>query len=163
MVAIELWGGAYWRSIHATALGFAERPKELRGSPAVRAAYRAWFAALASVLPCDTCRDQLASHLVHDGLLAELDAALDNHDDPYALFEWTVRLHNRVARGQGKPPDDDRTVERALEEFNRGGGPPGPNAVSIGAHGIALAVGILVALLVVAMGYLSVRACRKML
>jgi len=160
MVAVELWGGALWRSIHAVALGYAEGPEDRRRSPSIRLAYRAWFTALSSTLPCDTCRDGYAAHMVDDSdaLLSQLDEALADVGSPYALFEWTVKLHNCVARRQGKD-DAEWTVERALKDFQDNNGaappPPGPgvSAVSIGAHGIALAVGFLVALMVLAIVY----------
>lgn len=160
MVAVELWGNALWRSIHAVALGYAEGPEDRRKSPSIRLAYRAWFTALSSTLPCDTCRDGYASHMVSDSnnLLAQLDEALADVGNPYALFEWTVKLHNCVAQRQGK--EDAWTVERALKDFqDNNGAPPGPgvSAVSIGAHGIALAIGFLVTLVVLAIVYYSIR------
>lgn len=155
MVAVELWGNALWRGIHAVALGFAEGTEERRRSPAVRAAYRAWFTSLYATLPCETCRTHFAAHMVHGngGLLARLDGALADAGNPYALFEWTVDLHNLVSQN-----GDAWTVERALRAFQNGGAPPRETMVSIGAHGIALAIGFLVAALVIWVVYLLI--CR---
>jgi len=88
----EIWGGAMWRTIHVVALGYPRNPP-----PAARAQYKAFYDSLRTVIPCSTCREGYVG-IVDD---MPVDAALGNPED---LFDWTVRVHNKVNEKLGKLP-----------------------------------------------------------
>ena len=87
-----LWGPSTWTCIHYVALGYPENP-----TPADADDYRAFFASLPFVLPCQTCRLNLASHLNS----LPPDQALAN--GRRALFDWTVDLHNLSISNHRRP------------------------------------------------------------
>jgi hypothetical protein len=154
------WGPPMWRTIHAVAYS----------SPPIEA-FRAFMHALASVVPCDACRRDLAE-VLKTGADNDGDAAvvpierLTNADD---LLEWTVRLHARISpeRNQGprwtrdmaaasllstadKDPkaDSDQSPSTAENVVRKATMMIGPNALGLG-----LAVGIMIA--AVALGFLA--------
>ncbi len=102
------WSAATWRAMHAVALGYPnEGASELQ-----KLAYRSFFVSLGSVLPCETCARGY-SGMLSGGGLAALDRALDGGG--YALFAWTVDVHNSVGAKAGGAGAGRRpwTVERA--------------------------------------------------
>lgn len=87
-----VWGPHIWRSIHYIALAYPRQP-----TPEDKANYAAFFHSLGHVLPCSTCSSHFLSLLMQ---LPLDEAALRDTD---ALFEWTVKVHNRVNLSLGKP------------------------------------------------------------
>lgn len=85
------WGPCVWRAIHVIALGYPTDP-----SPQDVEEYKAFFTALGPVLPCRACSDHYEKNLKK----LPIDKPLQQGGR--ALFDWTVELHNRVNRFQGK-------------------------------------------------------------
>jgi hypothetical protein len=86
-----VWGPSLWKAIHCIAMGY---PTD--ASPTDRDNYRRFFENLHQVLPCGQCADHYREHLKQEPLD---DAALR---DARALFDWTVRMHNRANAALGK-------------------------------------------------------------
>ena len=94
VITPQVWGEDMWRCIHVVALGYP-----LSGADAdetSRASYRAFYTCLRDVLPCSHCRDEYGQLLA----AYDIDAALAGGKE--ALFQWTVDVHNAVARRLGK-------------------------------------------------------------
>lgn len=99
----KLWGPCAWVLIHYIALSYPEKP-----TPGDADDYRAFFASLQHVLPCQKCRENLASHL---NLIPPDKALVEGRD---ALFKWTVDLHNISVSEHRRPC---MTLERARELY----------------------------------------------
>lgn len=150
MVAPEIWGHAFWKTIHAVALGYSEGPPERLACPDVRAGYLAWFKSLAHVLPCDMCRVNYKDHLADADFINTLARSLEEDAPPGALFEWTIQLRNRVQAIQGRTAITGAEAMRDLYES------PGVHSdwnslldVGLVHHGVALSIGIIIAAIVV--------------
>lgn len=156
----DVWARAMWQTIHSVALGYPRAPRALQ-----KAAYRAFYAGLGEIIPCETCAAAYRRMMLFRGGLRRLDAALDGMDAsscPGAtspLFDWTVDVHNAVSRELRdgiSSPDFDWTPERAFAAVVRGGteggggGGGGRGGDAVVATWMAMAVGFLVAALVVA-------------
>jgi hypothetical protein len=129
-----LWGASLWRSVHAVAMGYPERP-----SAADTAAYRRFYTELHAVLPCQTCADHYKAY-VSSNPITDRDIA-----SAEALFAWTVRLHNDVNARLGKPVI---SLDEAHEALARPlcapvPAPTPPNSVAgLGIPGLFLGLGL---------------------
>lgn len=103
----SIWGPHTWKTIHYIALAYPRQP-----SPEDRANYAAFFHSLGHVLPCSTCSRHFLSLLME----VPLDAAALRSSD--TLFEWTVKVHNRVNLTLGKPT---LSVDQALRRLKQKG------------------------------------------
>jgi len=110
----DLWGAAFWKTIHYIAAGFPARP-----TPHDRDHFRAFIAQLPHVLPCDECKQ----HSVR--LLAQLPPSVDSRD---RLFDWSVEFHNRVNDRIGAPRIN-LSEARAAYGLPQPAPPPAPPAV----------------------------------
>lgn len=125
---VEFWGRPTWRAVHALALGYDVEQAHERdeadgrdGADERRDAVERFFSTgLGDLLPCRTCRKNYRDLLKPDGEMRSLlDRALSQ--DPPALFDWTVELHNRVSahahaqggRSQWREPPRTWTPEQA--------------------------------------------------
>lgn len=130
----SLWGASLWRSLHAVAMGYPERP-----SAADTAAYRRFYADLHAVLPCQTCADHYKAYVSNNPITDRDIASAD------ALFAWTVRLHNDVNARLGKPVMSLEEARDALAHPMCAPAPvpasPGPIA-GLGVPGLLLGLGL---------------------
>lgn len=74
-----------WAAIHLICLG---APASFSGSDT--SGYRAFFTHLASILPCEACREHLRQNLKETSIEAALSGGRES------LFKWSVQLHNTV-------------------------------------------------------------------
>lgn len=89
----QVWGKYQWTSIHFVALGYPNNPTKSQ-----KQHYFTYFSKiLPEILPCLMCRQHLKKTLQTEHPMTPL--ALEN---PSAMFEWTVSLHNAVNRQLGK-------------------------------------------------------------
>lgn len=81
----DIWGKYLWISIHFIAMEYPHTPtnEDKRN-------YRVFFEQLRNVIPCVTCANNYADHLIKFPLN---DTVLDNRLN---LFRWTVDMHNEV-------------------------------------------------------------------
>jgi hypothetical protein len=91
-IAPAYWGPHVWAAIHLICLG---APESFSGSDS--SGYRAFFTHLASILPCDACREHLRANLKETSIEAALSGGRES------LFQWSVQLHNTVNGQLGKP------------------------------------------------------------
>jgi hypothetical protein len=146
------WGPDVWRAVHLIALGYPERPSEDH-----QGAYRAFFATLGPVLPCQTCSVHYAENLRR----LPLDDAIRRGGN--ALFDWSVELHNVVNRAHGKRT---LTPKQAIQDLvaHTSANDPGSLFASLGSPNgaFALGLGVLIGSAVTALGIFAVgRLCRK--
>ncbi len=91
-IAPAYWGPHVWAAIHLICLG---APESFSGSDT--SGYRAFFTHLASILPCEACREHLRANLKETSIEAALSGGRES------LFKWSVQLHNTVNGQLGKP------------------------------------------------------------
>lgn len=96
------WGPAAWHFIHAVAIMFPIRPTE-----AQKQKYSTFFNSLSDILPCELCAEQFRKNLI------ALPPPLDNSKN---MFKWSVDIHNRVNKENGKPII---TYDQAYIEFKK--------------------------------------------
>lgn len=101
-LAPDHWGPHLWAAIHLICLG---APETLDASQ--QQAYRDFFHALPSVLPCVTCAEHLRANLK----TIPIDNALASNTD---LFSWSVNLHNLVNSQLKKP---NMTLDVATKQW----------------------------------------------
>jgi hypothetical protein len=101
----DIWGKYLWISMHFIAMEYPHRPTKLD-----RENYRTFFEKLRDVIPCVTCANNYADHLIKFPLD---DRVLDNRMN---LFRWTVDMHNEVNKITNK-----KTVsyEKAVEIYTK--------------------------------------------
>lgn len=87
----SLWGKKYWFVIHVTALKYPDFPTEED-----KEAYKHFYSDMWRFLPCKLCSDHYIEHLAD----LPIDEYLENRS---RMFEWTVKLHNKVNVSIGKP------------------------------------------------------------
>ncbi len=87
----SVWGPPFWKTIHYVSLGFS--PEK---SPHMRDVYRTFYENLGAVIPCKICSHHYDMHLRS---LPLTDEVMNSSE---SLFEWTVKMHNRVNRDHGK-------------------------------------------------------------
>lgn len=110
-----------WRIMHIVAMGYPVNPR-----PEHKKAYREFFMSLATVLPCGKC----AAGFAKIAAMYPIDDALSNGTD---LFNWTVVVHNEVAKKLGQPA---MTPEFVRSEYVFGDAPP-PDAEDTASSGSA--------------------------
>ena len=152
-VPMRVWGPSAWRTIHSFALAY-DGGGGGEGDDKKAAQMRRFLESMAVVLPCAECSAEFGL------LLKELDGSLGEALASRGLFAWTVKLHDRVServrdkKKKGGEKNAEVVMEATSEEKALADlmvpaphdAPPslvGPNALAL-----ALAVGILVALLV---------------
>jgi FAD-linked sulfhydryl oxidase len=101
----SLWGPKCWYTLHSIALNYPDKPTQEDQNN-----YRTFFKNLGNVLPCDNCKIHYSQNLVEE----ELNSALISKK---ALFNWTVSLHNKVNKMNGKK---EYSYEEALESLENG-------------------------------------------
>lgn len=85
------WGPSVWSAMHYIALGYPDQPTH-----AERTSYETFYNLIPDVLPCTMCRTHFQELLKSDPV--EMSAK-----NGTTLFNWTVRVHNRVNERLGKP------------------------------------------------------------
>ena len=91
------WGPGVWHLLHVTAANFPCQPTQDD-----RRAFKAFVESLAGMLPCAACRAHFGA-MVAGQRGAKLELTPSALKDRFALFAWTVRVHNEVNRRLGKP------------------------------------------------------------
>lgn len=81
----KIWGNNLWQTLHVFALSYPLKP-----SGQDRQNIKDFFLSLKTTLPCDKCRKNFADHTK----TLHIDDYLDS---PFKLFDWTVKLRNKVA------------------------------------------------------------------
>lgn len=87
----KIWGPEFWFVIHTTSLGYPESPK-LED----KKHYKEFYESLKNILPCEECRNNYSNHLREDPLTSKVLKSRKN------LFLWTVKIHNKVNKANGK-------------------------------------------------------------
>jgi FAD-linked sulfhydryl oxidase len=85
-----------WFMFHVVAATYPVKP-----TTEDRTRYAAFYASLQHVLPCEGCRKGYQTILASDPTRFSPRIM----DSRYALFKWTVDVHNRVNAKLGKPVD----------------------------------------------------------
>ena len=86
------WGPHLWKSIHYISLNYSNNP-----SQKTKSRYKKFFTSLKDVIPCSECK----KHYTETLILIPLDNCyLKNRTN---LFNWTVKIHNRVNKLKNKP------------------------------------------------------------
>lgn len=80
----EKWGPYYWGALHLAALGCPDAQ-----------VLRTFIECYKTVLPCLTCRTHFTQVLDEN--------PVPDSPDPYAIFKWSVDVHNIVNERIGKP------------------------------------------------------------
>ena len=93
----DIWGPPLWKSIHYIALNF---------NPENISYYRVFFENLWALLPCSLCSEHYRKNYI------EIPIDFTNR---YKLFEWTVKMHNKVNKLNHKP---EYTYEQALKIYS---------------------------------------------
>jgi hypothetical protein len=85
------WGNHMWHAMHYVALGYPEHPTkdDLHN-------YALFYNSPGNVLPCRLCTGHFLTMLQEDGV----EKHLSTKDE---LFDWTVRIHNKVNERLNKP------------------------------------------------------------
>ena len=91
-VTPSVWGPILWGAIHVTCLTGSATPEFIN--------------AFADALPCPACSQHFKQ------LLAEVP--FPDSGDPSILFEWSVKVHNKVNERIGKPIV---SVQQALKRW----------------------------------------------
>lgn len=109
------WGKCAWRLIHVSAANYPVHP-----TPRQRKAYADFFRSLMTVLPCKVCRCHYTRAICGGAHRMQPKHFASRQ----ALFEWTVRLHDAVARrlGQRTRPDAVAYWSRFYEKLRHHGG-----------------------------------------
>ena len=84
----NIWGPQIWATMHTVAKASDERQLDT-------AAFSAWVASLAEMLPCDICRNDFTTYLKTHGTPMKGQA-----------FVWSVGVHNWVNQKLGKATMD---------------------------------------------------------
>lgn len=100
----ELWGKQFWFTIHCIALKYPHKPNDDEKKQAIN-----FFQSLTELLPCKKCKVHYKENLD----LNELKLAVKSKE---SLFEYTVKLHNKVNLMNNKK---ELTVDEALREFEK--------------------------------------------
>jgi hypothetical protein len=123
----ERWGSAGWKFLHFVALAYPALPTERHARE-----YGEFVRSLQNVLPCESCRSNMARHLRE----SPPDSAL--RAGKRAFFEWTVDLHNAVNHDLGKLPMDAARARSRLMASNGAG----LLLAALAALGVAIFVGL---------------------
>ena len=99
------WGPKAWFFIHSVALNYPENPTKDD-----KEHFKMFFTMLQYVLPCSTCADNYKGHLVEIPLT---DNVLESRKN---LFLWTVKIHNKVNKMNGKKNIDPHYI---LDKYSK--------------------------------------------
>ena len=80
----DKWGPYYWGALHLAALGCPDAQ-----------VLRTFIECYKTVLPCISCRNHFTRVLDEN--------PVPDSSDPYAIFKWSVDVHNIVNERLGKP------------------------------------------------------------
>ena len=94
----DVWGPPLWRSIHFIALNY---------NPKNHVYYQQFFENLWALLPCSVCSEHYRKNY-HDIPI--------DFTNRHKLFAWTVKMHNRVNKMNGKP---EYSYEEAIKIYER--------------------------------------------
>lgn len=130
--AQAIWGPVFWTTIHLAALGYgrelpkvieevegdklSEEEKDQVSQMLVKYAEMKelsmikFFEALPYLLLCGFCTGNLLAHYQEEPFLPHIQGTIGT----YKLFEYTVKLHNRVNKSKGK---EEWTTEKALRHY----------------------------------------------
>ena len=100
----ELWGNQFWFTIHTIALNYPTEPSESE-----QKSVEQFLLSLKDLLPCEKCKKHYQKNLN----LTELHQAVTNQTQ---LFAYTVELHNKVNRMNGKK---ELSVEEAKDHLRK--------------------------------------------
>ncbi len=103
-VTKQIWGNGIWFLIHFIAINL---PGRLNNQ--ITTSFTALIVCFQSLLPCKECRDHMVEHL-RNFPLKEYTQSRER------IFEWTVKLHNRVNSSLSKP---EMRLEDALRLYQR--------------------------------------------
>jgi hypothetical protein len=98
------WGPYFWGTIHITCLGAPDVFDDFD-----KQAYANFINTLPFVLPCGSC----GKHFYETLQLEPVEPALTTK---YALFEWSVKVHNIVNKRLGKP---EKTLDESLTYWSK--------------------------------------------
>lgn len=106
----KVWGPAFWTALHTASFAYPDEPTEQE-----RSSMKAFIAAYASVLPCESCKQHFAELL--EECAEEFEDALSTQSK---LSRFVVDLHNKVNISIEKPTmayiDVARTYENADDD-----------------------------------------------
>jgi len=136
-----VWGPHMWKTIHAIALGYPDRPSNID-----RENYRVFFMNLYKIIPCQTCADH------YQEIVAKLP--VDSHlNNQHHLFEWTWNIHNQVNMLLNKPlmslEDAKNMFINAYESHASSLRPNRESSSSCDQHGYIIAFGVLLLIVIV--------------
>lgn len=98
------WGPYFWGTIHITCLGAPDVFDDFD-----KQAYANFFNTLPFVLPCGSC----GKHFYETLKMEPVEPVLTTK---YALFEWSVKVHNVVNKRLGKP---EKTLDESLTYWSK--------------------------------------------
>ncbi len=98
------WGPYFWGTIHITCLGAPDVFDDFD-----KQAYANFFNTLPFVLPCGSC----GKHFYETLQMEPVEPSLTTK---YALFEWSVKVHNIVNKRLGKP---EKTLDESLSFWSK--------------------------------------------
>jgi|SRR5579872_3603235 len=101
----SVWGKYVWDCIHILTLGYPLKP-----TPKDKKHYKKFLYSLSYVLPCDTCRANMRTHL------EKLPLTDDVMSHRSSLVKWGIDLHNIVNYYTGK---EMLTYTEALNQINK--------------------------------------------
>lgn len=94
-VLVEWWGPCSWKLMHSIAFTMPDNPTQRD-----REHYAQFFESLSHVLPCPSCREHMAKHIVKNP---------PDTTGPIALARWVYDMHDIVNKYHEKtsPPFED--------------------------------------------------------
>jgi hypothetical protein len=98
------WGPYFWGTIHITCLGAPDVFDDFD-----KQAYANFINTLPFVLPCGSC----GKHFYETLQMEPVEPVLTTK---YALFEWSVKVHNIVNQRLGKP---EKTLDESLTYWSK--------------------------------------------
>ncbi len=104
----SIWGNHAWSFLHAVALSFP-----VNASIQTKQDYKDFFLSIGKILPCHTCQNNFASHIVKPEL--NIDKYLGH---PHDLFSWTVKMRNEVQKMLNKPEWDELALREKYYNAN---------------------------------------------
>jgi hypothetical protein len=99
-----VWGPFFWHTIHIIALGYSKNPTYTDKKCA-----KEFYESLAYLIPCSVCRDHYKQHITEKPITTFLDSRTD-------LIKWTIDIHNKVNKQNGKP---EWTLDEVLSYYER--------------------------------------------
>lgn len=107
-IAPNMWGPAFWETMHWSAAGYPDEP-----TPLDKLSCKRMFTGMMGMLPCPTCREHFATLLKMNPIEGAVGSG-------HALRAWTMNIHNAVnVRLQSGNT-------WTIEQINRAYPPPAP-------------------------------------